>query len=45
MLPFGKQQELLNFLSRTNPEELSGTAGTLCIEDGVVVEDSKYRSI
>jgi hypothetical protein len=24
MAPFGKQQGLLNFLSTTNPEELSG---------------------
>jgi hypothetical protein len=36
MLPFGKQQEIFPFLSTTNPEELSGTAGTLFIEDGVV---------
>jgi hypothetical protein len=24
MTPFGKQQEILNFLSTTNPEALSG---------------------
>jgi len=24
MLPFGKQQDFLNFLSATNPEEQSG---------------------
>jgi hypothetical protein len=35
MLPFGKQQEILNFLSTTNPEELPGTAETLFIESGV----------
>jgi hypothetical protein len=36
MAPFGKQQEILNFLSTTNPEQLSGIAGTLFIEDGAV---------
>jgi hypothetical protein len=33
---FWKATGTLNFLSTTNPEELSGTAGTLFIEDGVV---------
>jgi hypothetical protein len=36
MLPFGKQQESLNFLSATNPEELSGNRRTLLIEDDAV---------
>jgi hypothetical protein len=27
MLPFGKQQEILNFLSTTSPEEMSGNRG------------------
>ncbi len=35
MLPFGKQQEILDFLPTPNPEDLSGSAETLFIEDGV----------
>jgi hypothetical protein len=37
MLSFGKQQEILRDLSTSSPEELSGTAGRLFIEDGVIV--------
>ena len=33
MTPFGKQQEILNFLPTTNPEALSGDRRALLIED------------
>ena len=37
MIHFGKQQEILRDLSTSSPEDPSGTAGRLLIEDGVVV--------
>jgi hypothetical protein len=36
MLPFGKQKEILNFLSTTDPEELSRNRRDLFMEDDVV---------
>jgi hypothetical protein len=37
MVPLGKQQELSSDLSTSSPEELSGSAGRLFIEDRVIV--------